>query len=222
MKEMKLTDILKELHTVSGFRMSLYDASGKQVCVYPRELNPFCTMVQKNREALGQCRTFDSEAFERARETGTVYIYKCHCGLCEAVAPLYDFGILSGFLMMGQVTDTVRPGRGEAVRLASRYTGDGEMLKRAAQSIPVKSEEQIRSCALTTAFRKSSGTSIMEYLTSRRMERGMELLRRTDRKVGEVAVACGFPDQNYFCKRFKQYYGISPSRMRECNAPKGL
>ena len=24
MKEMKLTDILKELHTVSGFRMSLY------------------------------------------------------------------------------------------------------------------------------------------------------------------------------------------------------
>ena len=145
--------------------------------------------------------------------------------------------------MMGQVTDTVRPGRGEAVRLASRYTGDGEMLKRAAQSIPVKSEEQIRSCAaimelcaaylslsnyirsraaLTTAFRKSSGTSIMEYLTSRRMERGMELLRRTDRKVGEVAVACGFPDQNYFCKRFKQYYGISPSRMRECNAPKGL
>ena len=145
MKEMKLTDILKELHTVSGFRMSLYDASGNQVCVYPRELNPFCTMVQKNREALGQCRTFDSEAFERARETGTVYIYKCHCGLCEAVAPLYDFGILSGFLMMGQVTDTVRPGRGEAVRLASRYTGDGEMLKRAAQSIPVKSEEQIRS-----------------------------------------------------------------------------
>lgn len=267
-RDMKLTDILKELYTVSGFRMSLYDASRKQVCVYPKDLNPFCTMVQENREALVRCRTFDCEAFDKASETGEVYIYKCHCGLYEAVAPLYDFGMLSGFLMMGQVTDTVRPGRAEAVRLGAGYGGDREMLKRSAQSIPVKSEGQIRSCAaimelcagylslsnyirtdrknladhvrayldqhlkeeitlerlcrefycsrasMTTAFRKAWGVSIIEYLNTRRMERGMELLERTNGKVGDIALACGCPDQNYFCKRFKKYYGISPSQVR--------
>lgn len=268
LKDRKLADILKELYTVSGFRMSLYDASGRQICVYPKELSPYCTVIQENREALECCRSFDSEAFDRARETGKVYIYKCHCGLYEAVAPLYDFGMLSGFLMMGQVTDTARQGRAEAVRLGAGYGGGREMLKRAAQSIPVRSEEQIRSCAaimelcagylslshyirtdrknladrvrayldqhldeeitldrlcrefycsrasMTTAFRKAWNTSVIEYLNRRRMERGMELLRRTDRRVGEIALACGCPDQNYFCKRFRKYYGIAPSAVR--------
>lgn len=267
-EDMELTEILKELYTVSGFRMSLYDAARKQICGYPKELNPFCTMIQEDQAAFDQCRRFDDEAFDKARETGKVYIYRCHCGLYEAVAPLYDFGMLSGFLMMGQVTDTVRQGRVEAVRLGAEYGGDRERLKRAAQSIPVKSESQIRACAaimelcagylslsnyirtdkknlaehvrayldrhlseeitldrlcrefycsrasMTTAFRKAWSVSIMEYLNSRRMERGMELLERTDRRVGEIALACGCPDQNYFCKRFRKYYGISPSQVR--------
>ena len=44
-------------------------------------------------------------AFKTVRSTGEVYVYKCRRGLYEAVAPLYHFGTLSGYLMMGQVCD---------------------------------------------------------------------------------------------------------------------
>ena len=30
------------------------------------------------------------------------YIYKCHFGLNEAIMPLYSYGSLTGYLMMGQ------------------------------------------------------------------------------------------------------------------------
>ena len=42
------------------------------------------------------------------REQEKAHIYKCHFGLFEAVAPLYSFGTLTGYLMMGQ---TLRPDR---------------------------------------------------------------------------------------------------------------
>lgn len=263
-----LEDILRELHTVSGFRMSLYDAEGRQLCVYPKEMNPFCSLIQGEEEALACCHRFDREAFERVRRTGEVTIYRCHCDLYEAVAPLYDFGVLSGYLMMGQVLDTSRTSRQQVISKAEAYGAGREALTRAARQIPCRTKEQIRSCisimemcagylslsnylradrkdlpgnvrayigqhyeepltleslcrefycsraTLTASFRKAYGQSIVEYLTQVRMEVALDLLVRTDRKIGEIAEHCGYPDQNYFCKMFKRRYGKSPGEAR--------
>lgn len=46
----KLKMILKELYTVSGFRMSLYDANLNQLCAWPEELTPFCSLIQQNKK----------------------------------------------------------------------------------------------------------------------------------------------------------------------------
>lgn len=269
MKEaMTLEGILKELHTVSGFRMSLYDAAGKQICVYPKEINPFCGLIQQEEELLKKCRFFDQEAFDRVRHTGEVYIYRCHCDLYEAVAPLYDFGVLSGYLMMGQVLDTSRTSRAQVLKKTEEYGMDREQMLCAARKIPCRTKEQIRSCisimemcagylslsnylkadrrdlaenvqayirqhysealtldalcrefycsraTLTGAFRRAYGQSIVEFLTEVRMEVAMDLLERTDQKVGEIAGLCGFTEQNYFCRIFKRHFGRSPSQVR--------
>ena len=42
---------------------------------------------------------------EICRKTGKMYIYKCWCGLYEAIVPLYTYGQLSGYFMMGQILD---------------------------------------------------------------------------------------------------------------------
>lgn len=263
-----LQDILRELHTVSGFRMSLYDADGRQLYVYPKELNPFCSLIQQDGEALACCHRFDREAFEQVKRTGEVYIYRCHCDLYEAVAPLYDFGVLSGYLMMGQVLDTSRTSRQEVLGKAGNYGADREALTRAVRQIPYRTKEQIRSCisimemcagylslsnylradrrdlpgnvkayidrhygepltldhlcrefycsraTLTSSFRKAYGQSVIEYLTQTRLEVGMDLLMRTDRKIGEIAERCGYPDQNYFCRLFRKRYGKAPGEVR--------
>lgn len=63
-------------------------------------------------------------------------------------------------------------------------------------------------------FRTATGTTPIEYLLEVRLRRAAELLRRTGLPVGEVAARCGFHDSNYFSKRFRALYGVSPRTFR--------
>ncbi|MBE6600798.1 MAG: helix-turn-helix domain-containing protein [Ruminococcaceae bacterium] len=99
----KLFGIIKELHRVSGFRISLFSTDFREIIAYPETKLEFCSCVQKDPRALEFCNRCDKEAFVRVRETGKTYLYTCHFGLIEAVSPIYHYGVLSGYLMMGQV-----------------------------------------------------------------------------------------------------------------------
>lgn len=145
-KNLELIDILKELYTISGFRMSVYDTSLKEICAYPEEKIEFCTLIQSNKKGLTLCRRYDNGAFEKVRSDGEVYLYRCHFGLYEAVAPLYNFGVLSGYLMMGQTIDTMKINRSYVTDQASQLVSDQELLQKAVKSIPSRSREQILSC----------------------------------------------------------------------------
>lgn len=145
-KDLELIDILKQLYIVSGFRMSLYDTQMNLLAAYPRELTYFCSLIQQDPKALSLCREYDSLAAKKVFETGEVYLYQCHCGLYEAVAPLYHFGVLSGYLMMGQTIDTQETSRDFVLKSASPYVTDHELLVETVHSIPSRSKEQILSC----------------------------------------------------------------------------
>lgn len=145
-KEKTLVEIIRELYHVSGFRISIYNSKREEVCAWPVELQLFCQMVQVNPECLRQCRANDDSAFIKAGQTGEVVIYRCHMGLYEAVAPLYDRGRLSGYLMMGQTLDTMKHSRQEVLRQAVRYIGDNGKLHQAVEQIPDRTKAQIFSC----------------------------------------------------------------------------
>ena len=63
-------------------------------------------------------------------------------------------------------------------------------------------------------FKSATGLPPMAYLAHYRMETAAVLLGRTDRPVAQVAEAVGCTDQNYFARRFKAHYGLSPSTYR--------
>ena len=63
-------------------------------------------------------------------------------------------------------------------------------------------------------FKSATGLPPMAYLAHRRMETAAVLLGRTDRPVAQVSEAVGCADQNYFARRFKAHYGLSPSTYR--------
>ena len=145
-REKTLEEIIRELYNISGFRISIYSSKREEVCAWPEELHLFCRMVQENRECLKQCRANDDKAFAKACQTGEVVIYRCHMGLYEAVAPLYDRGRLSGYLMMGQTLDTMKQSRQEVLRNAVPYGGNREVLHQAVEQIPDRTKAQILSC----------------------------------------------------------------------------
>lgn len=59
------------------------------------------------------------------------------------------------------------------------------------------------------------GITPKELIIKSRMQKACTLLRTTDMTVKEIAYECGFTDQNYFGKSFKQIIGVSPSSYRQ-------
>ena len=67
---------------------------------------------------------------------------------------------------------------------------------------------------LTRIFRMHYGTTILDYLLELRINRAKQLLRFTDETLQTISAECGFSDQAYFSRRFKNAEGISPSAFR--------
>lgn len=104
MNKDKIYSVLKELNNISSFRISLHTTEFNEIAAYPERKQAFCEFIQKNSEnELLQCKQCDREACQRALIIGDTVIYKCRHGLVEAISPLYNFDVLTGFLMMGQV-----------------------------------------------------------------------------------------------------------------------
>lgn len=104
MNKEKITETLKELYAISGFRVSLHNTNFEEIAAYPESKQPFCSYLHGASEREYElCRACDRRACEQVLDSGKPIIYKCHHELVEAVSPLYNFGALTGFLMMGQV-----------------------------------------------------------------------------------------------------------------------
>jgi AraC-like DNA-binding protein/ligand-binding sensor protein len=67
----------------------------------------------------------------------------------------------------------------------------------------------------STIFREEMGENLSAYLNRLRVEKAAGLLTESKAALNEIAEACGFEDQSWFSKIFKNYMGISPGRYRE-------
>ena len=68
---------------------------------------------------------------------------------------------------------------------------------------------------LTRIFKETYGTTINNYLISRRITRAKQLLRFTDMTVDEIGNAAGMGDANYFSRMFRKVEGSSPREYRK-------
>lgn len=136
-----IESVLKDFHRISGFHVSVCDVDFNEICSYPKEVLPFCRRIQQDPLYRAGCIKCDKSAFESVKRSEKLYVYQCHCGLYEAVAPLYSSGVLSGYLMMGQVRDesaeTSRKIAGETAPVFSSPEEQEEYL-RAIRVVPIE------------------------------------------------------------------------------------
>ncbi|MNV82907.1 Arabinose operon regulatory protein [compost metagenome] len=64
-------------------------------------------------------------------------------------------------------------------------------------------------------FKQQIGVPPIQYITRKKITKAKELLRSTQRSVGEIAHDLGFSDLYYFSKQFKKNVGQSPSEFRQ-------
>ncbi|WLW50824.1 AraC family transcriptional regulator [Streptomyces sp. SX92] len=76
------------------------------------------------------------------------------------------------------------------------------------------SESHITPRYLVRIFKSATGVPPLAYLSQHRVEIAASLLLHTDQSVAQIATAVGWPDPNYFARRFRSHFGLSPSTYR--------
>lgn len=267
-EQIELITILKELHNISGFRISVHDNEFNEILAYPKELTSFCKHIQQCESGKTACLNCDKAAFDKVKETKTAYIYRCPFGLNEAVSPLFHYGMLSGYLMMGQTLDNDINSKEYVSRAAAAYCDENGKLKSCIDKIPISTEDKIASCitimkicadyitinnrfkanekdlaskvkqylhqhyhenitldllstifycsksTLTTCFKATYKTTIMNCLNKIRVNKAVELLSNPKLSIKNIALSCGFTDQNYFTKVFQKETRFTPRDFR--------
>ncbi len=66
----------------------------------------------------------------------------------------------------------------------------------------------------TRVFSQTYNMPVTRYLETVRMNNAKLLLRSSSKSVTEIAYECGFSDNNYFARRFKALYQITPTAYR--------
>lgn len=67
---------------------------------------------------------------------------------------------------------------------------------------------------LEQAFRTHESTTPVNYYLQMRLRHARTMIEDTSMTIAGIAQATGFASQSYFTKRFREAYGISPSRLR--------
>ena len=67
---------------------------------------------------------------------------------------------------------------------------------------------------LVRLFKSVTGLPPVAFLSRHRVELAAEMLLHSDRTVRAIAERVGWPDQNYFARRFRAHYGLTATEYR--------
>jgi two-component system response regulator YesN len=93
--------------------------------------------------------------------------------------------------------------------IARSYSDPSLSLQTAAEKLYVSPEHLCR------IFRRETGATFVDFVTSIRIRRATELLLSSDLKMHEIADEIGFSTQHYFSVTFKRIMGVSPAEYRK-------
>lgn len=69
-------------------------------------------------------------------------------------------------------------------------------------------------CYFSTVFRQCMGMTPWDYISIKRIEEALTLIKTTNHSILEIATACGFNNTANFCRLFKKYTNLMPSSFR--------
>lgn len=68
---------------------------------------------------------------------------------------------------------------------------------------------------LSTVFKEETGMTLNRYVRDVRMNKSRELLEGTNMKIAQISKEVGFSSSTYFCRSFREFFGMSPESCRK-------
>lgn len=98
--------------------------------------------------------------------------------------------------------------QGALAYIDAHYTQDSLSLNEVAGEIEVSANY------FSAVFSQEMNMTFIEYVTKKRMEKAMKLLKQTDLSTSEIATQVGYKDPHYFSFVFKKTQGCTPREYR--------
>lgn len=98
----KIDRLLENFSAVSAITVSMFDRDKQQIGCTPRKMCKFCSKMREDDNFCAKCEQSNHHAFTTVEQTHAPYLYRCHAGLTELVAPILAGNQLLGYFMIGQ------------------------------------------------------------------------------------------------------------------------
>lgn len=102
----ELKKMLFDFYTLTNIRTAIFDENLHEIASYPVGLSLYCRTIREDPKALKKCLCCDYNSCMMCKHLQSLYIYKCHAGLTEAIVPIQSNGFVMGYIMFGQVLST--------------------------------------------------------------------------------------------------------------------
>jgi AraC family transcriptional activator of pobA len=167
-----------------------------------RQGYPHARSVGASRERLGRMlTTLDTELHERK------WCYE-EAAIAQLVLLLVEVGRSLGPVEVPQPPRV--PGLvGEALEFIQRHYTEPLSLREVAQAFRSNPNH------LTTAVRRATGLTVLEWITHLRMAEARRRLLATDERVEIIAERVGYQSPEHFMRLFRREHGVSPTQWRK-------
>ena len=150
MLEIAMAELAKasvDFYNMTGIKIVLYDENRNVLYSYPAGMCSFCDKVRTVGELSAKCISCDNVGFDVCEKTHKPYIYKCHLGLAEAIAPICENDIIIGYMMLGQILceQDIQVAEMMSERTAKKYGFDKAEFLRFLSDVKIVSDDFINS-----------------------------------------------------------------------------
>ncbi len=137
--------LIKDLYTVIGIRISIFDDGFNLVAEYPKASPAICSLIRTTEAGRTACRACDLAAFSRAKQMREPHVYKCHIGITEAITPITLGGGIIGYAIFAHMLpeDDYSKSINEICLAAAQYGLSDKDVFEAAKELKTHSNEKI-------------------------------------------------------------------------------
>ncbi len=145
-------------------------------------------------------------------------LQECHTAYCEAMLALKNCSQEENNVCymsdIERLNDDKQESSGSEVCDKALEKIEKEYANSEISLVSISNDIAISPNYLSSVIRKSTGSTFVDLLTKKRVEKAKELLTTSNMKIREITEQCGYNDQHYFSYCFKKYVGMSPNAFR--------
>ncbi|MFR5601983.1 MAG: response regulator [Lachnospiraceae bacterium] len=139
--------------------------------------------------------------------------YRASADNCADAAELFDYLIRHVTVSYEKAARLKRQDENRPIRLVKKYVSEHYAEPLTLEL--VSGVAGLSAAYLSTVFKKDTGMTFLEYLSTVRMDMAKQLLKETNFTVADICVKVGYSDVRYFTKSFTKYAGLKPNEYRK-------